>query len=122
MVHDDRLLPTKWQRNLIRTLLVLFTFGPSLYHTHYINESFQNPPTKVNSSIHPPHHKPPPSVVASTVHNFGVITGFVGAITDTLQGFVLPPLIFAAAYKATLPSPERAALVAMSALGALIDT
>ena len=56
-------------------------------------------------------------MVASTVHNFGVITGFVGAITDTLQGFVLPPLIYAAAHKATLPSTDRVALVAMSVLG-----
>lgn len=75
-------------------------------------------------AIDRPPHPPTPqlnthAVVASSVHNFGVITGFVGAITDTLQGFVLPPLIYAAAHKAALPAPDRAALVAMSALGGL---
>jgi hypothetical protein len=52
------------------------------------------------------------------VHQFGLLTGFVGAITDTLQGFILPPLIYAAAFKATIPSAERGALMAMSLLGA----
>lgn len=51
--------------------------------------------------------------------NFGLLTGFVGAITDTLQGFVLPPLMYAAAHKATIAPPKRAALLAMSVLGTL---
>ncbi len=134
-----RLLPTKWQRNLIRTLLVLFTFGPSVCPcpswcpcpvglcnalTHTRAHALPQPSLTHGRIVHTPystHHTTPQyhtmTVVASSVHQFGLLTGFVGAITDTLQGFILPPLIYSAAYKATLSGPERAALMAMSALG-----
>jgi amino acid permease len=58
--------------------------------------------------------------VASTIHQFGLITAFVGAITDTLQGFVLPPLIYAATFAACISKGEKALLWAMSALGVVL--
>ena len=78
-------LPTKWQRNSLRFLLVLFTF-----------------------------------LVASTIHQFGLITAFVGAITDTLQGFILPPLIYAATFAAALTQREKVSLVGISAVGVVL--
>ncbi|GAB5031147.1 amino acid transport protein [Nannochloropsis oceanica] len=85
VVGSDSLLPTKWQRNILRSLLVTFTF-----------------------------------VVASTIHQFGLITAFVGAITDTLQGFILPPLIYAATFAACVSKCEKMLLWAMSGLGVVL--
>ena len=78
-------IPIKWQRNILRSLLVTFTF-----------------------------------VVASTIHQFGLITAFVGAITDTLQGFVLPPLIYAATFAACISKCEKMLLWMMSGLGVVL--
>lgn len=108
-----RLLPSKWQRNLTRTLLVLVTFGPSPFAPLPYGEP-SSYATRAQTLLC---YTIPSSAVAFSLKNFGLLTGFVGAITDTLQGFVLPPLIYAAAHKATLPQPERAALAAMSLLG-----
>jgi len=84
-ISHHSVVPTKWQRNTLRSLLVIFTFA-----------------------------------VASTIHQFGLITAFVGAITDTLQGFVLPPLIYAATFAACMSRGEKALLWAMSALGVVL--
>jgi len=84
-IPHHSVVPTKWQRNTLRSLLVIFTFA-----------------------------------VASTIHQFGLITAFVGAITDTLQGFVLPPLIYAATFAACMSRGEKALLWAMSALGVVL--
>lgn len=59
-------------------------------------------------------------MVASSVHQFGLITAFVGAITDTLQGFVLPPLIYAATFAVWMPNVEKALMITMSTLGIVL--
>ncbi|TFJ85801.1 hypothetical protein NSK_002621 [Nannochloropsis salina CCMP1776] len=51
---------------------------------------------------------------------FGLITAFVGAITDTLQGFVLPPLIYAATFAVWMPKVEKALMITMSTLGIVL--
>ncbi|EKU23189.1 amino acid transport protein [Nannochloropsis gaditana CCMP526] len=85
MVRGDSIISSKWQRNIWRSVLVIFTF-----------------------------------MVASSVHQFGLITAFVGAITDTLQGFVLPPLIYAATFAVWMPKAEKALMITMSTLGIVL--
>jgi len=81
----NSIISSKWQRNIWRSVLVIFTF-----------------------------------MVASSVHQFGLITAFVGAITDTLQGFVLPPLIYAATFAVWMPKAEKALMITMSTLGIVL--